>query len=83
MTQLDHDGWETMETAPKDGSIVELTWMEDGVPQEIWVMRWDADRCNGMFPGRVGFWTTTDGNLTWNDDDPDGAPTHWRRPRYV
>jgi hypothetical protein len=24
-------------------------------------------------------WMTPDGSLTWADDDPHGAPTHWKR----
>jgi hypothetical protein len=31
--------WQPIETAPKDGSVIELTWMEDGKPQEIWPMQ--------------------------------------------
>ena len=71
--------WQTMDSAPRDGTPVELTWMENGKPQEIWPMRWCHIQRNEFFaPGKVGMWTLLGGGLTWNDDHPDGAPTHWR-----
>jgi len=72
--------WQTMESAPKDGTLIELTWMEKGEPQDTWPMRWMHIMKNGLFPGKVGFWTTPCGSLTWNDENPAGAPTHWRYP---
>jgi len=69
--------WKTIESAPKDGTVVVLTWMEGGEPQEQWPMQWGHIKRNGLFPGKVGMWTTSDGSITWNDSNPDGAPTHW------
>ena len=69
--------WRPIETAPKDGRVIRLTWMENGRPAEVWPLRWDAERENGLFPGVKGFWTTPDGSMTWNHRDPAGAPTHW------
>lgn len=70
--------WLPIETAPKDGTVIELTWMEGGKAQEIWPLQWGHIQKNGLFPGTVGMWVTPDGSITWNADDPDGAPTHWR-----
>lgn len=71
--------WQPIETVPKDGSLVELTWMENGEPQDIFTMRWSAIARNGLFPGKVGFWITPCGSLTWNEDG-DGGPDAWRYP---
>lgn len=70
--------WQDINSAPKDGSIIQLTWMEDGQPQEIWPMMWGHIQKNAMFPGRVGMWIVPDGSITWNDDGGAGGPTHWR-----
>jgi hypothetical protein len=70
--------WQDISTAPKDGTTIELTWMENGRPQEVWPCQWCHIQRNGLFPGKVGMWTVPDGSMTWNDSDPDGAPTHWR-----
>lgn len=75
--------WQPIETAPKDGSIIDLTWMENDEPQEIWPMQWGHIQKNGFFPGRVGMWITPDGAITWNDDDRGGGPTHWRPSSQV
>lgn len=71
--------WQDISTAPKDGREVELTWMDNGRPQERFFMQWGHIKQNGLFPGKVGMWMTPDGALTWNDDG-DGGPTHWRMP---
>lgn len=74
--------WHTMASAPRDGSMVDLTWMEDGEPQEIWPMRWDADATNPLVQAGKGIWAihSLDGNIemTWSEENPDGSPTHWR-----
>lgn len=71
--------WQDINTAPRDGTVVELTWMENGKAQEIWPCQWCHIQRNALFaPGKVGMWTVPDGSMTWNDSNPVGAPTHWR-----
>lgn len=70
-------------TAPRDGSLIDLAAFDNKGQIEVSVaMRWQADATNGMFPGVVGFWVTPDwpasSSYTWNEADPDAAPTHWR-----
>lgn len=73
----DYD-WQEMDSAPRDGRIILLTWMENGEPAEIWPMRWSRMGTNDFFaPGVIGIWELSDGSLTWNEADPMGAPTHW------
>lgn len=76
------DGWQPIDTAPKDGTPVELTALfPDGTPFEIWPMQWGHIQKNGLFPGVVGMWVTTDGGITWNGSPEEGGPTHWRPER--
>lgn len=71
-----HD-WQPIETAPRDGTEVLLTWMEaDGQPQDIVGLAWDPEKENGFFPGVVGMWSAKSGNYTWCDAHGYG-PTHW------
>ena len=69
--------WQPIETAPKDGTKICLTWMEGGNPQEQWIMQWDHGRINALIPGITGFWVTPCGSITWVANG-EGAPTHWR-----
>lgn len=39
--------WQPIEAAPRDGSVVLLTWMDDGEPQEIWPMQWGTFKGTG------------------------------------
>ena len=69
--------WQPIETAPKDGRIVHLCWMENGEPAETYVMKWCHIQKNALFPEKIGMWTAPNGAFTWNDAG-DGGPTHWR-----
>ncbi|MET4529119.1 hypothetical protein [Bradyrhizobium sp. JR18.2] len=72
-------GWQPIATAPRDGTVVELTWMDNGRPQEIYPMQWGHIQRNKLFAGdTVGMWIMPNGAATWTEHDPDGAPTHWR-----
>lgn len=73
MTRIPSD-WQPIDTAPRDGTIVELT---DG--DMTFAMRWSATQRNPFFaPGVTGMWVVPNGSMTWTEHDPDGAPTHWR-----
>lgn len=61
-------------TAPKDGRLIGLWAGDVGGP---FPMRWDANAVNPLVGDVVGLWVMADGSMTWSDDDPAYAPTHW------
>lgn len=72
--------WQPIETAPRDGTIIEITALEDdGEAFEVWPMRWCHLQRNEVFaPGMVGMWRyPSEDGPTWREGD--GGPTH-RRP---
>jgi hypothetical protein len=72
-------GWQPIETAPRDGTLVRVGWKEpgDAKMQEWFTMRWGHIQRNSIFsPDKVGMWVSPDGGLTWTETD-DGGPTHW------
>lgn len=77
MTVSKYTLWRPMSSAPKDGSPV---WLcdEQGNAGGPFPMRWNPRGTNAFFqPNSVGIWELEGGGLTWTDEDPDGAPTHW------
>lgn len=74
-----HDAWLPIDSAPKDGTLLQLTAIDaTGETFEIWNMQWAHIQRNGLFPGVTGMWTAPHGGLTWNGSPDDGGPTHWR-----
>lgn len=69
--------WQPIETAPKDGSVIVLSWHEGGEAQESFIMQWGHIQKNGLFPRNTGMWVSPDGSMTWNGSADDGGPTHW------
>lgn len=79
--------WQPLDTAPRDGTEVNLTWMDLGRPQDIYPMRWEPETGNALAQAGPGIWVmrsrVSDEVLcTWSESDPDGAPTHWQ-PRVL
>lgn len=79
--------WKTMESAPRDGTEVVLTWFENGEPQEQWTMRWNPFGRNPLVQSTRGIWEIRDPRtqeivLTWSEANHEGAPTHYRLPEH-
>lgn len=71
--------WRPISTAPRDGTEVDLK----GESDLVLAMCWQLFR-GGAGKGIWAMHGKTSGALlcTWSEEDPDGAPTHWR-PRHV
>lgn len=60
-------------SAPRNGLTIIVGDYDCGE----FLMHWDPDAENGLFPGRRGFWVALDGSFTWAEHD-DAGPTYWR-----
>lgn len=69
--------WQTIDSAPKDGRTLRISWFYGDLLQEWFTMRWDENAENGLFPGVKGMWATMDGSMTWNGTPDQFGPTHW------
>jgi len=73
--------WQPIETAPRDGTEIVLTWMENGNPQEVYPhMVWNQFAGNKSVQDGKGIWALhgRSGAIlrTWSEANGDG-PTHW------
>lgn len=73
--------WRPIETAPRDGTAVTLTWMGNGRPQEIYPnMVWNRFAGNPLVQDGKGIWALHGKSgqilMTWTEEN-DGGPTHW------
>lgn len=77
MSAINLDGYETIDSAPRDGTPIEVASLDDDAIGPI-VMLWDKDFRNPLVGNPPGIWVTPDRNLTW-DESHGAGPTHWRR----
>lgn len=69
--------WQPIETAPRDGTLIELTYMKDGKAQDKVVMKWDNECPSKSFPDLPPCWVSASDVFIWIDESGCG-PTHWR-----
>lgn len=67
------DEFQPIETAPRDGTLIEVHHQHCGT----FPMRWDPAAKSALFPGVIGMWTTPSGDFTWTESEGYG-PTSWR-----
>lgn len=67
------DDFRPIDTAPRDGSIVEVMAADFGPYR----MRWNPSGFNELASIQPGIWEAHDRAFTWSEDMGAG-PTHWR-----
>jgi len=78
MLESGYRPYSEMPTEMKDGRPVLLGSPDVGFG---FLMRWNPRGYNIVFSReKVGIWELDGGGMTWTDEDPDGAPTHWCPP---
>ena len=76
---IESDGWAPIESAPKDGTIVELVAFHEGIQMTaVWCMLWDANGANPLSLEITGMWVSPDGEMKWTVEPTLYGPTHWR-----
>lgn len=67
------DDWRSIDTAPRDGTPIEVRCDEEG-PFEMY---WDRAGFNPLVSSEYGIWMSAGRHFTWCEDSGFG-PTHWR-----
>lgn len=73
-----NDDWQPIETAPRNGKIIEV--MSEDAGQ--FTVKWNSTGYNWIVSDKLGIWESPEGTFTWSDKAGFG-PTHWRHYQSV